>query len=378
MEVFANKRRFFQIVDALMERKRLKLYPFNTKQAYVPQLLILPEIRRDTVLLACYYFCICIYMRGGVESHTVFKQFNKMWQKHPEMFLPEKVAGLSHEYIHAVLKRFIGWDAVAAARFWKANMTALYRNWGGNPFNILRGISSYEEACRRLRNKNGRSGTKKLLSLDPVEEGFIGFQFKMVSMFLYFCDWEGWLRPRFLYPSPADFHHYRLFIANEAVVIKTHNGRSIRYDEKISNPIRTLLMKYLKERRADPVEVADALWLFSLLMCGESPVTKTRSAEMKNLSLFKTNLLDGLSTSTGIASAKKRQLLQTCGACILEKTCKFAIPSHPYYRRGILELRNRPPIGLATFKKTPSATPPKAETDPSKDQFGLTFSKPDE
>lgn len=352
MEVTRNKRRFFSTVDVLLERKRENLFPFNTEQAYVPQLLIPQEIRQDTILLGTFYLIICTWMRGGLESHTAFKLFIKGCAKHPELLDPKWIAEVPYERLYTIISNIIGWDAKAATGFIKENMTLFHRNWGGDLLKLLRGVSSYEEACRRLRNKNGRSGKNKLPSLDPVETGFIGFQFKMVSMLLYFCDWEGWLKPRFLYPSPADFHHYRIFLANEAILVKNGKG-PIRYTEEISRPIRDLLMAYLVERQADPVEVADALWLYSLLMCGESPFTITREQPTERPALLAKSGVEETWDLSQWAQRRKKRIQRTCGACILADTCKYAIPSKPYYRKGILQLNPRPKVGFLPVRQVP-------------------------
>jgi hypothetical protein len=161
----------------------------------------------------------------------------------------------------------------------------------------------------------------------------------MVSMLLYFYDWEGWLTPRFLYPSPADFHHYRLGIANGVIVVEG----DIRFDEKISAPYREMLMQYLRERNADPIEVSDAIWLYSLLLCGESPATRTKN-NRREVPLFDHGEVTEEWKHDQWLESVRKGLVRSCGSCVLESTCTYAIPASPYYRKGQVILRPRAPL----------------------------------
>ena len=85
VDIRVNRKRFVEIIDTLVDQKRKNLFPFNTEKAVVPQVLIPEEIRKDKKVHALFYFFTCIYMRGGIESHTAFKQLIKMWFDHPEI-----------------------------------------------------------------------------------------------------------------------------------------------------------------------------------------------------------------------------------------------------------------------------------------------------
>jgi len=338
MKVTMKKERFTFVVDALLERQRKKLLPYNENGATVPQYLIPDEIRSNTHTLACFYFFLCIYMRGGIESHTAFRQLIKMWFKHPKFFDPKLASQIKESEITEVLKEYVGWDSKNAARFWSLNAKRLAKQWGSNPLELIKGLSDYNEAVRRIARK-----TTKQKNLDTKDDGFYGFQEKMVSMLLYFYDWEGWL-PKFLYPSPADFHHYRLFIANEAIIVKTSNGNKIRYSKQISAVIRKGLLDYLKANtNTTTIELADALWLYSFSMCGNSPATITK-VSIDTKELFRKAGIEEWWNFDGWINTRTKSLAKTCVVCVLGKTCKFGIPARSYYSRGIIELRPRPQI----------------------------------
>jgi hypothetical protein len=73
MLVTIRKDRMFELIDVLLARLKAKQYPYNKPEAIVPQLVIPKELRRDKRVLALFYFYVCIYMRGGIESLQAFK-----------------------------------------------------------------------------------------------------------------------------------------------------------------------------------------------------------------------------------------------------------------------------------------------------------------
>ncbi len=357
MHVRAVKSVAFPMIDILVELQQKKAYPFNRPDAIIPQKIIPAELRADKYKLACFYFYVCIYMRGGIESLQAFNALIKMWRAHPELFEPYLAQFAPQQNVQAVLKKFIGWDAKNASINWIENSKRLVRNWKGNPLNLLKGLRTWELAVKRIRNKTTKKDQRKA---GERNEGFRGFQYKMVSMLLYFYDWEKWFEVRFLYPSPADFHNFRLALANGALVVTIPKDRIVRTSEKLSKPWRDMVMAYLRERNADPVVVADALWLFSLVLCGNSPFTvtrelKPRTTSVKNkegrvthkvpyIGLFEHSRVEEEWTSVQLGARKTKQLKQTCVVCPLAATCSFAIPSKPYYRKGRLILHARPHI----------------------------------
>lgn len=160
-------------------------------------------------------------------------------------------------------------------------------------------------------------------------------------------DWEGWLEVRFPYPSPADFHNFRLGIAYGAIVIVLRRGRKAKPNEKLSKPWREAVLAYIIERGADPLKVSDALWLYSLVMCGNSPATVTREPAKQKVdkqgnkikTLFTHAKVQEDWDHNGWALRKTKRLKETCLACPFLKTCK-PVPSKPYYRNGQLIIRD--------------------------------------
>ncbi len=321
----------------------MRSYPFNRPDAVIPQTTLPEDIRKDPHVLACFYFYVCIYMRGGIESLQVFKAMVRMWRKHPDLFDPLLAQRYTPEAVAVILKRFVGWDSKAASINWVHNSKQLSEAWGADPLNLLKGLRSYDEACRRMRNKRTK---REQCAAGADGQGFRGFQYKMVSMLLYFYDWEGWL-PRFIYPSPADFHNFRFAFASGSMEVRKLTGNWFTIGEKASKPWRDVVMDYLRARNVRPVEFSDALWLYSLVLCGNSPFTVTMSnrVKLRQASLFEPHQLDmSWRHDEWLITNKKAQILQTCAVCVFEKQCKFAVPARPYYQEGKFVLRPRPQL----------------------------------
>jgi hypothetical protein len=358
MKVRFDFERLCEVLDMLLRMRREKIYPFNRTDAVVPQKLIGKDIRSDKRLLSLFYFFACIYMRGGIVSSTAFKLLLKLQRENPWMFEPAEVVKRPVEEVQALLKRYIGWDAMTAGKFWHENARILLLNWRGNPLNIIASIRKYDDAVLYYQNKNRKGDPKPKsardhLLLDRRTLGFWGHQHKMVSMQVYFADWEGLFLKRFIYPGPVDFHNYRLFLATGAVRM-TNAPEKVSFSEKISRPARAALIRYMTEKQVDPIDVADVIWLFSLLMCGESPHTQTKEQKMKPVPLFIRHDVEETWSISKLSSRKTRSLNRTCHVCAFNDSCRYAIPAGPYYGKrgdsdetgGKLVLRPRPPLAV--------------------------------
>lgn len=373
MQVIVHYDKVFKLLDVLVARWKKKQYPYNRPDAAIPQRIIPPELRKDKFVLACWYFYACIYMRGGIESLQAFNALIRMWRDSPHLFDPAHAALMKPEDIRLILKKYVGWDSKAASINWVFNSRWLMQTWQGNPLNLIKELRAYEEAERRISNKRTK---KAFLEAGVDGAGFRGFQPKMVSMILYFYDWEGWLKPRFYYPSPADFHNFRIGLALSAIELQftpheetlhqIKNGDVPLYTraiEKISKPWRDAVVAYLRARKADPVEVADAIWLYSLITCGNSPATVTKEVpskeelpdefwpdgrrKWKQLSLVANPHFNEVwDHGAWVAARKSKGLQQTCFVCPLARECTYAIPARPYYTKGKLILRKNPMIKM--------------------------------
>lgn len=356
-QVIVDDEAGFGAFDAIIKRWKSspKLFPYDQKGAVIPQTVIPAWVRNDRELLCNFYFYICLYMRGGIESLQAFNAMVKLVTEKPELLDPLYAQHLDQEELRSIIASYIGWDAKAVARFWIENSKRLVRNWDGRASLIFRRLHSYEEALRRIKNKRTKQEWRHASRIDDRGEGFMGFQPKMVSMLLYFVDWEGLLEKSFTYPTPADFHNFRFGLALRIMLLRPQ-PEHLRSTEQLSKPWRDLTIRYLEQRkgRVTPVELADAIWLFSLVLCGNSPLTDHHERADKNGSgLFAPEDLVHSSVPALLAPKFRGRLERTCLACPLIDRCELAIPAGPYYQRrgdraapfgGQLYLRGRFPV----------------------------------
>lgn len=336
-EVIADDATTFYAFDIIVERWKAepKMFPYDQPGALIPQTLIPKRLRDDKEALFNFYFYICLYMRGGIESAQAFRAMIKLWEDRPEFFDPLYAQHLTQKELQPIIAQYIGWDSEAVTRFWIENSKRLMRNWDGKASNIFKGLKSYKEALRRIRNKRTKKDLYEASLVDDRGEGFMGFQPKMVSMFVYFIDWEGLLEVSFIYPTPADFHNFRFGLAVRGVRIYPEH-RNIRSSEKLSRVWRDLTVRYLEARKGlvTPVELADAIWLFSLELCGNSPLTVYHEKVDKNgVGMFEPEDLEHQSIPDFLSPAYRDRLQRTCLSCPLIDMCELAIPASPYYQR---------------------------------------------
>ncbi len=311
------------VFDRLVAAYSRREYPFNQPEAALPQAE--ENLPRGIVLRsrqhALFLFALCYWMRGGVESGTAARQLSRLYEGLPWIFLPESARILDRGLLAACFSEVgLGFNARQIAALWKMNLETLASRWGGDPRNLFKGISTYEEACARIQRK----GTN----------GFGGFQEKMVSMITYFYMDAGIVDP-WNFPIPVDFHCLRQVFAHEIVVAErsdaTQNGF---YTKPVLAAVRALLHGHCVRHGVDPLILCNAVWLYSGLMCNQHPGNISIVPKERN----------GRSTKIvpvpRWTAAQTRAFDRTCRICVVRDTCHWCVPSAPYYIGGRIELRS--------------------------------------
>lgn len=329
------------VINELLARWRSTpmRYPFNRPDAIIPQKIIPGWLRENKQIFANWYVAVCLHMKGRITSLDAFRGHIRVAKKYPEFYIPHRVRWHSDDTLIKILTECrLTSDHRNVIRDWRMNTMHLDTYYHGNAINLLKGLTSWEEAIRRIKNKRTKKERKEA---GYAGEGLNGFQEKMVSMLLYFFDWEGWLDPRFPYPSPSDIQNIRAAIAGGA--LRIIDPDSTRRHDFFTAPWREMVLRYIRERNENPIDVADVLWLFGNLMCGNSPLTETRIDEGINGSgLFdEENLPHHLGVEKFLHPAYRRRLEETCLVCPFRKFCHLVIPAQPYYKKGIVDLRRR-------------------------------------
>jgi|GEM_PF-6890201 len=105
-KVIANDVNAFEAFDIILERWQAtpKKFPYDQPGALIPQQLIPNTLRKDTETLYNFYFFICLYMRGGIESVQAFRAMIKLWQNNPEVFDPFYAQHLTQSELQPLIK----------------------------------------------------------------------------------------------------------------------------------------------------------------------------------------------------------------------------------------------------------------------------------
>jgi hypothetical protein len=341
MHVSTSEETLFWLIDELLVRWKAKprRYPFSRPDAIIPQTIIPDDLRKNKEMLAVWYIAICNHMKGRVASMEAFRGNIRIWEKYPWFFIPKQALWEPRKRLLDIYDEFLPIDKKTNVRGLMINYQHLETYYGGKALNLIKGMNSYEEAERRIRNKRTKSERH---TAGVAGEGFFGFQHKMVSMLVYFYDWERLFKKRFPYPSPADFHNFRIGLASKSLIVTGAKDDTIRDQERISAPWRAMVLKYIIERDVDPIDVADVLWLYSSVMCGNSPLTRTRKAELNGSGMFRQDHLPHHDDNRRFLRPNYRPALaESCLRCFLLNRCDYAIPSAPYYSAGKIVLRPR-------------------------------------
>ncbi len=321
MQVLVNYERRDQIFGQLLQLFRERRYPFNQRGVEPPQAPNnLPRnLLRGGREHAIFLFCLCFYMRGGIKSVTAIKAMARLYELYPSIFEPDQWEELNADAIASLLRSVgLNFSSKAISKAWIENFRRLKTRWGGDPRELVRGVSTYEEALARIR----RSG----------QDGFLGFREKMVSMLLYFLAESKIIEP-FVFPLPVDFHVCRIVLANEIVVVKDPTNGDL-YQKEVLDAIRALSIDYCHSHGVDPIDLCHAIWLFSQAMCNKHPGNNSVVERIRRGRKTGVEALP-VTWSQAQVSAFKR----SCGSCTAAETCRWCIPSASYYIQGKLILR---------------------------------------
>lgn len=347
MKVTISHERLKWLIDELLARWRAtpKRYPFNRPDAIIPQTLVPNELRRDRKMLANFYVGINCHMKGRIASIQAFRSHIALWQKYPWFYEPRRMLWESPERLMEVLEEFSLIDRDASIRDLRINYRHLETYYDGNALNLTKGVENWDEALRRILNKRTQRALQKA---GHGGEGLYGHQHKMVSMTVYWHDWEGWLKPRFPYPSPSDIQNFRWGVGGAAILTDAKPGEAIRGYDVLGIPWREGVLRYIIENKEDSKDVADVLWLGPNLLCGNSPLTQTTKNPNKDGSgMFEEDALPLVQSEQKYLNPKYRKALEeTCLICPALSQCKYAVPARPYYDEGKFVFRQRPRMEL--------------------------------
>ncbi len=330
MKLQVHRSRAETVLDELVLRYRTSQYPYNTRAAVLPQSQehLPSSLPRGGLDEANFLWCLCYYMRGVIDSISAVTRLGRLYEAHPDLFVPQLAAQLSQETIRTRLIEHRLPDTKTIAKTWSLNAQRLTERWGGDPRQIFAGISDYEAACVRIQ-----SGKK--------DTGFMGFQEKMVSMIIYFLSYRHMIEG-FPFPIPVDFHVLRTTIAHEMV---TFTG--IAEDENLFKPAllvaaRKLYLWYSQTHGVTPLELCDTIWIYSRIMCQYNPgnaSTVIREDPEGNRLVARAREVNAIPVTW--STGQRNSYSRSCGHCAVRSTCSWNIPAGMYYVQGKLIRRGR-------------------------------------
>ena len=324
-----------KICEQLLAAFRNDEFPYRELSA-LPQNFIPRRIKEDDLLHARFLFYCCHYMRGSIRSDLAIKRLVQLWYLEPRFFDPFWVRGLnSLETLHDHLGELIGYKTDEITQFWHENSTRLAAHWGGDPRRIFDQIRNAEDLYRLTTNKKKATG---------AERGFLGFQEKMASMLAYFL-MDAKLVPHFTASPPVDFHLVRVMLSTRMLrVTKSDPDRKVRYEHLTGLGVK-VLQTYAHDSGASLVELGNAFWMISVILCRLAPGNRT-SGRKKGVHGKK-----AYPEWASISWEKPREVdkyIASCGSCALEDVCVLNVASGNYYQTGELRMRERlmPPRAL--------------------------------
>lgn len=322
-KIIIDYQRIDEVLTILTQALENELYPYNLDSVRIPQD---PRHMPETLELgskdhAMFLFTACYYMRGGIKSVEAIKKLARMYDAHPELFDASYAKNLDPESLVPILTTYGLGFQVTVSNQWVNNSKIMDELWDGNPVNIYKDISSYQPCVDRIANKRGN-------------QGFWGFQEKMVSMLTYYLMDEGMVS-YFDFPPPVDLHLMRVSIANELIKFEGYGEHEDVYSEEMLEIMRGYFYDYAVKNQINVLRLADAVWLLSQSLCGNQPGNVTLEPLGRKNRPGRSAFL--IAKPIDISDPKQRADYQrTCGSCPIEPTCKYNVPGKYYFVQGRL------------------------------------------
>jgi hypothetical protein len=279
---------------------------------------------------ANWFFFLALPMRGGIKSDYATKLWLQIISKYPSLIHIETVVrDWPPKRIIKTLQEFnANYQDKQHAENWYNNAKNLLERWEGDIRNVFEGISNFEEVFARVDYKSN------------PKTGFRGMRRKIFNL----C--KIWLEEQNLIkispgPIPVDFHALRILWSTEIINLdnwavpfkprkekqKPLEGKiALRIWESVIDQIMIWSEKFLQKYGFSHLVINPAIWTLGEALCGRNFQNSFRT---KTMTYVET---DELQKNPNLWAHKKNY----CGFCVIERWCKWRIPSGPHYRWGIL------------------------------------------
>ncbi len=286
--------------------------------------------------LALFFFYAVLPQRGSIDSESPMKVWWRFRERTPEAFDPAvAVRDFSPETILFGLRKTIGIEKTnkrgfkleELSRFWIYNSAELLKFWDGDPRNIFSKVKDFKEAFKRIERKAGKTMFK-------------GMGMKVFALLTIYLQ-ERNLIPIFPTPLPPDFHTLRILwttgIIRRSDWIKPCSATKYRPEQLIGKPainvghgftdiVALWSQGFMEKNGFFPLDMNPAIWFLGR-RCSKNFQNRSRKKASQYADLAK------LRRNPNLWPKSYKDL---CAACPIERYCKWAIPSIPYWRWGLL------------------------------------------
>lgn len=322
--------RGFQLLDTATHGYIHSVHPYGQSHWLLPEqsIALAPHLEGDAAAQALFYCRACQFMRGRITSVQAMIRLDRLVRTEdaagrPNVLDPKVAIGLSVDYLNEVFSRY------SLSRYgagWQINSQRLLDTYGGNVLRIFDDDMTYEKACFRLCNQDGR--------------GQWGFQNKMTSMLIYYLTEADLIAP-FPYPPPVDWHHLSLAIRNEVIDLQGNVLKSKKDLEKgCLADLAALYMRYSQQTGIPSNIIAKACWLQSVYLCSQAPGNGLAARGEYNARSTQ-HVYEPPDFETD-PPAVMEAWLKTCAICPLQKTCRVIMSSAGWYDLGVAGLYMAP------------------------------------
>ena len=273
---------------------------------------------------AQFLWHVCYWMGGGIESNGAFKYLSQVYTDYPELFDPRYIVeqDITEDQIAEVISQYsaLNFNLQRIKNYWVTNAHKMVNEYDGDVRKVFDGAVSYRTIKKRLVNKKG--------------EGFKGFQEKMASMNTHFVADAGIIE-EIPFPPPVDFHVLRL--ASSLGILTFENmGKNGVFEKKTIATLRKAFYDYIITTGISELELDDAWWRYSKLMCAIAPGNTSKvDYTAERGSKFMYSKVD-YSDPTTMA-----RYIKSCGQCAVSALCDFNVASGEYYAEDKMVPRPR-------------------------------------
>lgn len=284
---------------------------------------------------ALFLFYTALTQRG-VSNEQAIEALIFVQENRPELLDPWYMSKISESRLHNTFLwmkskgvGFVGgYKLENLTGYWINNSRELVDSYKGDPRKIFQGAESFSQVFKRIIRPRGKTP-------------FQGVGIKILALYAYYLHERKLIN---FFPSAlqTDIHVMRILWATgiikrtdwakKHVPTRNHPAQlagkwvvNIYFDFQIK--IALWSEKFMQKQGFSHLEMIPAIWLLGRNFCSRSFQNKTRQGDVKYVESWQ------LRRNPGVWP---KDYKDPCGVCPINQYCKWAIPSDPYWKHGLL------------------------------------------